>query len=100
MVSEMPFTLFGCSLNLKYLKEKRIPFQICYGSHDLLVEPPAPLVPMKFVDAEPAEFPKGHAGILTSWSNPDSEYAFHKTFANGQRGPIRFHMDLASSDGE
>lgn len=91
---DLPVKLFGRKLNFKYLKEKGIPLQICYGAHDMLVEPPSSLIAAKFVDADLAAFPRGHAAILTSWSNPDSEYALHKTFANGQRGPVKYHLDL------
>jgi hypothetical protein len=91
---ELPIRLFDRSMNLNTLKEKGIAFQICYGAQDMLVEPPSSLVAAKFAPAELAEFPKGHAAIMTSWSHPESEYALHKEFANGQRGPVRFHLAL------
>jgi hypothetical protein len=90
----LPFTFFGRALNLKHLNDSGIRVQICYGAKDRLVDPPCALAPLDFVDAEIAEFPKGHAAILTSWSHPDSEYALHKRFTNGQKGPVRFHLDL------
>ena len=91
---DLPFELFGRRLNLNYINEKGIKFLICYGRDDKLVEPSSSLAPLDFVDAETAEFPKGHAAILTTWSHPDSEYALRKRFPNGQRGPVRFHLDL------
>jgi hypothetical protein len=39
-------------------------------------------------------FPKGHGAIATTWSAIDSEYAVHKRFENGKRGPVRFQLDL------
>lgn len=91
---ELPVKLFGRRLNFHYLREKRIKFQICYAAKDDLVDPPAALAPTQFVDAEVTEFPKGHAAIATSWSDPTSEYALHKRLPNGWRGPVRFHLDL------
>lgn len=91
---EFPVKLFGRTVTFDYMREKEIPFQICYGAQDALVEPPSSLVATRFVSAEPTEFPKGHAAILTSWSHPGSEYAFHKVLPNGSRGPVRFHLDL------
>jgi hypothetical protein len=90
----LPVKLFGRELHLDYIREKGIHFQICYGAKDDLVDPASALAPMDYVQVELAAFPKGHAAIATSWSDPDSEYALHKTFANNQRGPVRFHLDL------
>lgn len=91
---DLPFKLFGRWLNFDYMREKGIRFQICYASKDDLVDPASALAPLDFVDAEPTEFPKGHAAIATSWSDPTTEFALHKRFSNGQRGPVRFHLDL------
>ncbi|HMK34662.1 MAG TPA: hypothetical protein VK463_06330, partial [Desulfomonilaceae bacterium] len=91
---DLPFKLFGRTLNFDYIREKGIKFQICYAAKDDLVDPPAALAPKDFIDVELAEFPKGHAAIATSWSNPDTEYGLHKRFANGQRGPVRLQLDL------
>lgn len=91
---ELPFKLFGRKLSFDYMKERKIPFLICYAAKDDLVDPPSALAPMDFMEVELAEFPKGHAAIATSWSHPDTEYAVHKRFPNGQRGPVRFHLDL------
>jgi len=90
----LPFTLFGRTLSLRSISEKKIKFLICYGASDELVEPPSALAPAEFIDVEKTEFPKGHAAIFTSWSDPESAYALHKTYDNGQRGPVRFHLDL------
>lgn len=90
----LPFGLFGKRLNLSYIPKNRINFLICYGADDRLVEPASALAPLDFIGAEVTEFPKGHAAIFTSWSHPESEYALDKKFANGQRGPVRFHLDL------
>jgi hypothetical protein len=91
---DLPFTLFGRKLNFDYIREKNLKFLICYASKDDLVDPPAALAPRDFIDVELTEFPKGHAAIATSWSNPNSEYGLHKRYPNGQRGPVRFHLDL------
>lgn len=91
---DLPFELFGQKLNLHSLTEKNIKLLICYGRDDKLVEPSSALAPLDFVSGEKTEFPKGHAAMFTSWSDPKSEYALHKRFENGQRGPVRFHLDL------
>lgn len=91
---ELPAQLFGRRLNLRRIQEKGIKVHLCYGAQDLLVEPPSSLILTKFVDAEVAEFPKGHGAIMTSWSYPGSEYALDKDLPNGQRGPVKFHLDL------
>ncbi|MEJ2716583.1 MAG: metal transporter [Deltaproteobacteria bacterium] len=92
---DLPIKLFGRTLNLKYVTEKGIKWLICYGENDRLVEPPAALAPRDFIDTEITAFPKGHAAVLTHWSHPDSEYALQKKFENGQRGPVRFQLDLS-----
>ncbi len=91
---DLPFKLFGRRLNFDYMREKGIRFLICYAGKDELVDPPAALAAQDFMEVELTEFPKGHAAIATSWSDPDSEYALHKRYPNGQRGPVRFQLDL------
>ena len=91
---DLPVELFGRKLNFAYMREKGIKFQICYAAKDDLVDPPAALAPRDYMEVEVTEFPKGHAAIATSWSHPESEYALHKRYPNGQRGPVRFHLDL------
>jgi hypothetical protein len=91
----LPVRLFGSELNLKRLKEKNIPWLICYGTHDDLVEKETALAPLDHVDAEVTPFPKGHVAIATSWSSPQSACALHTRFGEGKyRGPVRYHMDL------
>jgi pimeloyl-ACP methyl ester carboxylesterase len=91
----LPVRLFGEKLELKRLKERKIPWLICYGVHDDLVEKETALAPLDFIDAEVTPFPKGHVAIATSWSAPNSACALHERFENGKyRGPVRFHMDL------
>ena len=91
----LPVRLFGGKLNLKRLKEKNIPWLICYGTHDDLVEKETALAPLDHVDAEVTPFPKGHVAIATSWSSPQSACALHTRFGDGNyRGPVRYHMDL------
>ena len=91
----LPVSLFGGKLNLKRLKEKKIPWLICYGTHDDLVEKETALAPLDHVDAEVTPFPKGHVAIATSWSSPQSACALHTRFGDGDyRGPVRFQMDL------
>ena len=91
----LPVRLFGDQLNVKRLQAKKIPWLICYGIHDDLVEKETALAPLDFVEAEVAPFPKGHVAIATSWSFPQSKYALHTRFGDGEfRGPVRFHMDM------
>jgi hypothetical protein len=90
----LPFKLFGRSLNMKRIQEKKIRWLICYGLRDDLVEPASALAPTRYVKAETTAFPKGHAAIATSWSHPDSTFALHKLFPDGKRGPVRFQLDL------
>jgi NAD(P)-dependent dehydrogenase (short-subunit alcohol dehydrogenase family) len=93
----LPVKLFGRELYFDFIREKGIHFQIYYAAKDDLVDPASALAPMDYVQVELAEFPKGHAAIATSWSDPDSEYALHKIFENNQSGPVRFHLDLDRS---
>jgi hypothetical protein len=91
----LPVRLFGEALNLHRLKEMELPWLICYGTHDDLVEKDAALAPLDFVPAEVTPFPKGHVAIATSWSDPNSACALHTRFGEAQyRGPVRFHLDL------
>ena len=91
----LPIKLFGRQLNLNRLNARKLPFLICYGKNDDLVDKDAALAPLDFVDAEVTGFPKGHGAIATSWSHPDSEYALHKRYPDGSRGPVRFQLDLS-----
>lgn len=94
----LPVKLFDQPLNLKRLAAKKIPWLICYGQHDDLVEPDTALAPLDYIDAEVAAFPKGHVAIATSWSHPDSDFALHTQFVDGvSRGPVRFQLDLQST---
>lgn len=91
----LPVKLFGKKLNFKRINEKNIPWLICYGEKDDLVEKETALAPLDHVDAEVACFPKGHVAIATTWSNPVTKYAMDKKFGkNNYRGPVRFHLDL------
>jgi hypothetical protein len=92
----LPVQLFGKKLQFKRIKEKKLPWLICYGEKDDLVESPAALAPMDYIPVETTPFPKGHVAIATSWSHPLSEYPLHGRFGenNRYRGPVRFHMDL------
>lgn len=89
----LPFSLFGKKLNLKYIEESGLNFQICYAEKDDLVETNAALAPLDFIKAEITAFPKGHGAIATSWSKPDSPYPLDGEF-NGYRGPVKFHLDI------
>lgn len=94
----LPVKLFDQPLNLKRLAAKKIPWMICYGQHDDLVEPDTALAPLDYIDAEVAAFPKGHVAIATSWSHPESDFALHTRFPDGvTRGPVRFQLDLQSA---
>ena len=91
----LPVKLFGEKLDIHRIGEKNIPWLICYGESDDLVEPDVALAPLDFVDAEVSAFPKGHVAIATSWSHPDSACALDTRFGEKQyRGPVRFHLDL------
>jgi len=92
----LPIQLFGEKLNIKRMQERKIPWLICYGDRDDLVEKEAALAPLDFVDAEISAFPKGHIAIATNWSNPKSACALHTRFGdNGyRRGPVRFQLDM------
>jgi hypothetical protein len=91
----LPVTLFGRKLNLHRLRANAIPWLICYGTNDNLVEPPTALAPLDYVDAEVSAFPKGHVAIATSWSDPQSACALHTRFGDQNfRGPVRFQLDL------
>ena len=91
----LPVKLFGRELNLHRLEVKKIPWLICYGRHDDLVEPAAALAPLDHIEAEVSAFPKGHVAIATSWSDPSSVCALHTRFGDRQqRGPVRFQLDL------
>jgi hypothetical protein len=91
----LPVKLFGRSLNLNRLKEKKIPWLICYGEKDDLVEKETALAPCDFIPVEVTPFPKGHVAIATSWSHPDSACDLAGRFGEGNyRGPVRFHLDL------
>jgi pimeloyl-ACP methyl ester carboxylesterase len=95
---KLPFKLFDRSLNFKRLKEKNIPFLICYGEKDDLVDKEAALAPLDHIPAEVTCFPKGHGAIATSWSRPDSACALHTRFGDNYRGPVRFHLDLENGN--
>jgi hypothetical protein len=91
----LPVKLFGRELNLKRLAAKKIPWLICYGKQDDLVEPQTALAPLDWIDAEVTAFPKGHVAIATSWSHPESAYALHQRYEKEKtRGPVRFQLDL------
>ncbi|MBW1659361.1 MAG: metal transporter [Deltaproteobacteria bacterium] len=91
----LPIKLFGRQLNLKRLKEMGIPWLICYGENDDLVEKETALAPLDYIEAEVSAFPKGHVAMATSWSDPHSACALHTRFGEGNwRGPVLFHLDL------
>jgi len=97
----LPMKLFGRQLNFKRLKEKGIKWLICIADKDDLIDAPAALAPLDFIEAEVTVFPKGHGAIATSWSMPTSECALHscfcpanKKFGDQCRGPVIYHLDL------
>lgn len=92
-----PIKIFGRRLNFDYIKEKKIKVLICYAEQDDLVDKPATLAPLDYIDAEVTAFPKGHGAIATSWSLPSSKYALHKKFSDNSRGPVRFQLDLQAA---
>lgn len=93
----LPVKLFAKRLNLKRLAEKKIPWLICYGKSDDLVEKETALAPLDYIHAEVTPFPKGHVAIATSWSHPESPYALDTRFGGKKaRGPVLFQLDLDS----
>ncbi|MBF0573198.1 MAG: metal transporter [Desulfamplus sp.] len=94
----LPVTMFGRPLNFKTIEEKKIPWLLCYGENDDLVEKETALAPLDYIKVETTPFPKGHVAIATSWSHPESAYALHTRFGKDKqyRGPVRFQMDLDS----
>jgi len=90
----LPVKLFGRKLNFRRIQEKKMPWLLCYAAEDDLVNRECALAPLKYIDIEVTEFPKGHGAIATSWSNPSSKCALHTVFGNGYRGPVRFQLDL------
>ena len=91
----LPVKLFNRKLNFKRLKEKNIPWLICYGEADDLVEQETALAPLDYIEAEVTGFPKGHVAMATSWSDPASSCALHTRFGDdNRRGPVRFQLDL------
>ena len=94
----LPVKLFDRPLTLERIREKKLPWLICYGLQDNLVEPAAALAPLDWVDAEVSAFPKGHVAMATSWSHPASACALHTRFGEEKaRGPVRFHLDLEAA---
>jgi hypothetical protein len=69
----LPIELFGRQLNFKRLREKGIKWLICIADKDDLIDAPAALAPLDYIEAEVTVFPKGHGAIATSWSLPTSE---------------------------
>jgi len=93
----LPVTIFGRKLNLHAINDKKIPWLLCYGETDDLVEKEVALAPLDYIDVEVTPFPKGHVAIATSWSHPDSSCALDSVFGNPKcRGPVRFQLDLAN----
>ncbi len=92
----LPVKIFDRELNFKGMQKKKIPWLLCYGENDDLVEKKTALAPLDYIDVETAPFPKGHVAIATSWSHPESECALHTRFGpdNRYRGPVRFQLDL------
>ncbi len=92
----LPVKMFGKTLNFNAIQKKKIPWLLCYGENDDLVEKETALAPQDYIEIEAVPFPKGHVAIATSWSNPESPYALHTRFGpdNRYRGPVRFQLDL------
>jgi len=99
----LPVKLFGRQLNFKRIQEKGIKWLICIADKDDLIDAPAALAPLDYIEAEVSVFPKGHGAIATSWSLPTSECALHtyfcpanRKFGDKCRGPVNYHLDLDS----
>lgn len=92
----LPVKLFDRELNFKGIQEKKIPWLLCYGEQDDLVEKETALAPLDYIEVETTPFPKGHVAMATSWSHPESAYALHTRFGPNKkyRGPVRFQLDL------
>lgn len=93
----LPVVIFGKKLNFHGISERKMPWLLCYGETDDLVEKEVALAPLDFIDGiELTPFPKGHVAIATSWSHPGTKCALDTVFGAGNyRGPVRFHLDLA-----
>ncbi|MBI5488855.1 MAG: metal transporter [Deltaproteobacteria bacterium] len=95
----LPVRVLDRELNFKRITAKGIPWLICYGEKDDLVEPETALAPTAYVPAEVTAFPRGHVAIATSWSHPESAHALHLRHPDGRRGPVRFQLDLDAAGG-
>jgi len=91
---------------LKRINEKGIKWLIWIAEKDELTDEGATLSALDYVDAELSVFPKGHASIATSWSNPASKYALDKEFYIESRlytgkcaGRCAFQLDLKGKAG-
>jgi poly(3-hydroxyalkanoate) synthetase len=92
----LPVTIRGKKLNFKHITEKNIKFMICIAEKDDLVEKAASTAPADYLDVEITQFPKGHVAMMTSWTNPNSEFPLHGRWGenNEVRGPVRLQMDM------
>jgi hypothetical protein len=95
----LPVRLFGRRLNFKRLKEKGIPYLICYAEKDNLVEAASALAPADYIEVELSSFPKGHVAIATSCLDPTAGDGVYACTNTGCDGPVEFHMkrDLESA---
>jgi hypothetical protein len=93
----LPLRLFDRELNLGLIPERGISWLLCVAEKDDLVDRDVALAPLDYIRPEVTVFPKGHAAIATSWSNPGSACPLDGEFelqGRMQRGPVRFHLDL------
>jgi hypothetical protein len=94
---KLPIALFGRQLCFKDMNLD-ISILICYAEDDQIVSKESALIPNKFIDAEITSFPGEHIAIATKWAHPESDYALHKNFRNGLRGPVRFLLDKCKNN--
>ena len=92
----LPVTVMGKTLNFKHIAEKNIKFMICIAKKDDMVEKAASTAPSDYLDVEITQFPKGHVAMMTSWTNPKSDFPLHGRWGknNEVRGPVRLQMDM------
>ncbi len=90
----LPVRLFGRQLNFKRIRDRKIPYLICYAEKDNLVDPAAALAPMDFIDVELSSYPRGHVAIATSNLDPEAGDGAYVCTNTGCAGPVEFQLRL------
>ncbi|MGD8251356.1 MAG: metal transporter [Desulfobacterales bacterium] len=90
----LPVRLFGRQLNFKRIRDRKIPYLICYAEKDNLVDPSSALAPMDFIDVELSSYPRGHVAIATSNLDPGAGDGAYVCTNTGCAGPVEFQLRL------